>query len=368
MATPFPLTIRAGSRALDRIRTHGLQPADVALVPGAAGGPKGLGIAGLDRAIFCDWLPSAPRVRHLVGASIGAWRFAAACCRDPAPVLRAFVEAYTTQTYPRSANANFVSTAARGMLADLFQGREAEILSSPWNRLHVLAVRGRWPLTRDSRFHTPVGFGLAAMANLVSRRYLAGFIERAVFIDSRDPPPFMPVGDLTAPPARGMRFDAFHTHTIHLDAENLNAALLASASIPLVLEGVPDIPKAPPGVYWDGGIVDYHLHLPYHQADGLVLYPHFTDRIIPGWLDKGLPWRQARGQWLENVVLVCPSREYLATLPHGKLPDRKDFRAFLGDDAARMKAWRRSIAESERMGDAFLEFVRDPGRYEVAPL
>ena len=39
------------------------------------------------------------------------------------------------------------------------------------------------------------------------RRHLAGFIERAVFIDSRDPPPFLPVGDLTAPPARAMRFE-----------------------------------------------------------------------------------------------------------------------------------------------------------------
>ena len=40
----------------------------------------------------------------------------------------------------------------------------------------------------------------------------------------------------------------------------------------------------------DGGIIDYHLHLPYHRAQGLVLYPHFIDRIVPGWLDKALPW------------------------------------------------------------------------------
>ncbi len=33
------LTLKAGRRALARIRERGLQPADVGIVPGAAGGP-----------------------------------------------------------------------------------------------------------------------------------------------------------------------------------------------------------------------------------------------------------------------------------------------------------------------------------------
>ncbi|HRE15173.1 MAG TPA: hypothetical protein PLD37_13345, partial [Usitatibacteraceae bacterium] len=55
------LSIRAGSRALERIRRHGLDPADVAVIPGAAGGPKALGLHGLDLALFGEWLPRAPR-------------------------------------------------------------------------------------------------------------------------------------------------------------------------------------------------------------------------------------------------------------------------------------------------------------------
>src|SRR5207244_4574560 len=94
------LTIRAGARAMQIIKRDGLDAAMVEIVPGAAGGPKGLGIAGLDRAIFGEWLAAAPRVRHLIGASIGAWRFAAACCPDPVAMLRAFAEAYTRQSYP----------------------------------------------------------------------------------------------------------------------------------------------------------------------------------------------------------------------------------------------------------------------------
>jgi hypothetical protein len=230
-------------------------------------------------------------------------------------------------------------------------------------------VRGRWPLTRDSSLHTSVGFGLAAMANAIGRRHLARFIDRTVFLDARDRPPFMAVGDLAAPAAaRALRFDAFHTHMVTLDRENLSDALLASASIPMVLEGVPNIARAPAGVYWDGGIIDYHLHLPYHRAEGIVLYPHFTDRIIPGWLDKGMPWRRARGEWLDNVVVVAPSHDYVSRLPNAKLPDRKDFRRYAADDSGRVAAWRRAIGESERLADAFLEFARRPDPARVAPI
>jgi len=363
------LTIRAGPRAAEKIRAHGLDPAMVEIVPGAAGGPKGLGIAGLDRAIFGEWLPSRPRVRHLIGASIGAWRFAAACCKDPARALEEFARLYTEQTYPPRPSRRFVSQAARDMLGTLFNGREDEVLSSPWHRLHILTVRGRWPLTRDSGLHTSLGFGLCAMANVIGRRHLARFIDRTVFLDARDRPPFMPVGDLLATAAAPpLRFDAFHTHTVTLDAGNLGDALLASASIPMILEGVANIARAPAGIYWDGGIIDYHLHLPYHHAEGIVLYPHFTDRIIPGWLDKGMPWRRARGEWLDNVVVVAPSTEYVSRLPNAKLPDRKDFARYAGDDAGRMAAWRKSIAESERLAEAFMEFVRRPDPARVLPL
>jgi len=353
------LTIRAGRRALERIRAHGLDPSDIEIVPGAAGGPKGLGIAGLDRAMFGEWLPSAPGVRHLIGASIGAWRFAAACRSDPVAALEEFAQAYTEQRYPRKPTRRFVSDAAREMLAGLFRGHEDEILAHPHYRLHIITVRGKWPLTRDSSLTTSLGFGMAAMANTIGRRHLARFMDRTIFHDAREHPAFFRTGS---------RFDAFHTHEVTLERGNLVQALLASAAIPLVLEGVADIPSAPRGVYWDGGIIDYHLHLPYHRSKGLVLYPHFVDRIVPGWLDKAMPWRAARGEWLDNVVLVSPSREYVANLPHGKLPDRGDFVRFEGDDAGRMKYWRIAIAESARLGDEFLEFTRRPDPARVAPL
>ena len=73
------LQIHAGPRAAAVLRERGLRPQDVHLVPGAAGGPKGLVLNPLDRYVFGHWLVDAPQVVHLVGASIGAWRLACAC-------------------------------------------------------------------------------------------------------------------------------------------------------------------------------------------------------------------------------------------------------------------------------------------------
>ena len=143
------------------------------------------------------------------------------------------------------------------------------------------------------------------------------------------------------------------------EAERAIAAI-ASGSIPMVMEGVRDLPGAGAGTYRDGGLLDYHLDLPYSGED-IVLYPHFTDRVIPGWFDKGLPWRRGDTSRLQDVLLLAPSREYLARLPFGKLPDRNDFKRFMGDDPGRRKYWRTAMDESRRLGDEFLELAANGG-------
>jgi len=166
------ITLRAGPRALARLKSHGLAAADIAVVPGAAGGPKALGLNGLDLALFGDWFPKAPRVRHLIGASIGAWRFAAACRSDAAQGLRELARLYAEQRYPPRPGAALVTRKVREMLRELFEGHEAAILSNPAYRLHILAVRGRGLLARDAGIRRTVGFGAAAFANFAGRRHL----------------------------------------------------------------------------------------------------------------------------------------------------------------------------------------------------
>ena len=348
------MIIRAGPRALAHIREHGLRAQDVEIIPGAAGGPKALGLQGLDVALFGEWLPRAPRVRHLLGASIGAWRFACAAQKNPAQSLRRFAELYVAQHFPAPISKRYVTQCCQEMVRELFNDTAEGILNHPYYRLSILAVRGRGMLARETR-GTIGGLVAAAAANSVSRAQLRHFFSRVVFHDAREK---LPILHTDGHPSAEKNFDTFHTDYIPLSKENFSPALLASGSIPTVLEGVTDIPGAPTGTYWDGGIIDYHIHWPYQRAKGLVLYPHFTDNIIPGWLDNSLPWRKAKGEWLDNVVLISPSAEYLARLPYGKLPDRNDFKKFIHEPQARMRYWRTAITQSERLGQEFLELTR----------
>ncbi|AXA94405.1 patatin-like phospholipase family protein [Massilia sp. YMA4] len=346
-----PITIRLGARARQRITQEGLQAADVAIVPAAAGGPKGLILHGIDTWLFGEWLANAPRERRLIGASIGAWRMAASALADPVAAHRRLAHHYTHQTYPAKVDAAYVTRNVRGILDEALGGHGGEALSNPWYRLSVITARGIGPLaqTRGVRWREMAGFLLAAAGNAVARARLARAMERVVFHDARDDSAWL-----------RERFDPFGTQFAALSEDNLRVALLASGSIPLLLEAVTDIPGAPAGTYWDGGLIDYHLHLPYQRDAGLVLYPHFSDHIVPGWLDKSMPWRRARDAALDNVVLVAPSPSFLARLPNRKMPDRGDFKHYGQDHASRIRDWSFAIGESERLAEALARWVEKP--------
>ncbi|PRB81306.1 hypothetical protein [Pseudomonas sp. MYb185] len=337
------LTIRAGTRALQHIRSAGLQPADVHLIPGAAGGPKALGIQGLDIALFGDWLPQAPQPRSLIGASIGSWRFASVCLPDPVAGLQRLGELYTQQRFPKGISVAEISRRCAQMLDQLLQDQEQHILGNPLYHLNIMVVKSLRLLQHDHPSRLGLGLGGVAGSNLLGRRHLKRWFERVILHDERLLPPLDELQD-------------FVTSYVTLNTDNLRPALLASGSIPMVMQAVTDIPGASQGVYRDGGLLDYHLDLPW-RAPGVVLYPHFIDRVVPGWFDKALPWRKANAGQIADVLLLAPSPAYLARLPHGKLPDRRDYRRFIRDDQGRENYWRRAMAESQRLGDEFLELV-----------
>ncbi len=93
------LQIFAGPRALTRVRERGLAASDVRVIPAAAGGPKGLTLLPLDRFLFGEWLPRSAQPVDLIGASIGAWRMAAAALTDPADALESLQHAYIHQDF-----------------------------------------------------------------------------------------------------------------------------------------------------------------------------------------------------------------------------------------------------------------------------
>jgi len=353
------LRIYAGPRALKQLRERGLQPADVVMVPAAAGGPKGLILNALDQYLFGDWLPRAGHTVHLLGASIGAWRMASACLDDPARALQRMAHDYIHQRYlhaPGKAPAlAHVSETFGAQLRQHFGGRELQVLRHPRYRLHVFTSRGRHILGRQGPLRTPLGYLGAYATNALSRRAMGGWLERVVFSDAREP---LPLG-----------LQGFPTHRLPLSAANLQPAVLASCSIPFWLDAVRDIPGAPIGAYWDGGITDYHLHLDYASLPaGLVLYPHFQKAIVPGWLDKGLKHRHRATAALDNLVVLAPDRAWIASLPNAKLPDREDFRRYIDDVPARIAAWQRAVAESVRLADEFAALLTRGGAIEAEPL
>jgi hypothetical protein len=337
----------------------------------------------LDRFIFGEWLAKSEHPVHLVGASIGAWRMAAACLDAPVAALERLEHDYVHQSYDLPAGrkrpaAAHVSQRFAQTLASFYEGRVHEVLQHPRYRLHIVTSRGRRLLGREHPVATPVGYLAAFLTNALHRKAMGAWLERVVFSspDADGACAALPfgVGD-------------YRTRQVPLNAANFMSALQASCSIPFVLQAVHNIPGAPPGAYWDGGITDYHLHLNYPAAqaaiktraaqamdtgargqNGIVLYPHFQKSVVPGWLDKSLKWRHSATHHLDTMLLLAPSPEWIKTLPNGKLPDRQDFTHYGNDLAGRVKAWTTACSASAQLVDEFAAWLERPDPARIMPL
>ena len=376
------LQLFAGPTALAAIAAKGLQPGDVCTIPAAAGGPKGLLLGPMDRFLFGEWLTNSSQPIDLVGASIGAWRMATACLVNPVASFERLEHDYIHQHYElapgqKRPTAEFVSETFGKNLQAFYGGRVQEVLEHPRYRLHIVTSRGRHLLGTEHGLRTPVGYLGAFLTNAVHRKSMGAWLERVVFSGADAVLPGAPMARL--PFATG----DYRTRQVALSEANFSAALQASCSIPFVLRAVHNIPGAPPGAYWDGGITDYHLYLDYPGAHssgrfameniaghamntgasapkGIVLYPHFQKSVIPGWLDKSLKWRHHATHHLDTMLLLAPNPDWVKTLPNGKLPDRTDFTHYGNDLAGRVKAWTTACKASEQLVEEFAQWLERP--------
>jgi len=355
------LHLHAGPKALAHIREHGLRPDHIGVIPGAAGGPKGLILGPLDRFIFGEWLPQSNQPVDLVGASIGAWRMATACLNDSVTAFHELERAYIQQHYEvlpgeKKVTAQQVSDAFGANLSHFYGGRIDQVLQHPRYRLHIVTSHGRHVLHREHPLATPLGYAGAFLSNVLHRRALGAWLERVVFSGEH----------------HALPFDAndFRTRQIALTEGNFMPALQASCSIPFALKAVHDIPGAPTGAYWDGGITDYHLHLNWTAPTqgperALVLYPHFQQQVVPGWLDKALKWRHGASAFLDHTLVLAPNPEWVKTLPNGKLPDRKDFMTYAQDFPGRVKVWQAAVQASAQLAQEFSQWLAAPDPMQV---
>jgi len=333
------LTFKAGEGALKSIKTHGFDISSIGTIAGASGGAKWLVLSQLDRAILTNLLPRLKGPVHLLGTSIGSWRFSCYAQNDPVAAIDRFETAYIEQSFTERPDIHEITAKSREII-DVVLGENgvAEILGHPVLRTHMMAVRCRHILASEKRWLLTLGLLTAAGLNLVSRKTLGMFFERALFYDARDLPPFFDVG-------------GFPLQQINLTARNLEDAIVATGSIPLVLSGVADIDGAAKGVYRDGGIIDYHHDLPHSSDERFTLYPHFYGHIVPGWFDKNLSWRGPQPKHVDRTILVSPSDEFVSRLPNGKIPDRTDFVNY--SPTERVAAWRACTEACKELADDF---------------
>ena len=341
-----PLVLRAGPTARKMLQEDGFDPANVDMVVAASGGPKWQVLSGLDRVLF----PLLRNVQRsspldLVASSIGSWRMACLAHDDPSGAIARFEEIYLDQHYSAKPSTDEITAEAERLLDALLGKQGANEITNSWARLHVIVARCKGLLKSESPAVQMAGLGLFAAGNVISRRTLGWHVERVILAADIAASPFRTLSDLP-------------TRHAPLDAGNAREALLASGAIPLVFKGR-EIPHAPGGIYRDGGLIDYHPAFDFGSEEGLVLYPHFYDEIIPGWFDKKLPWRRGGGRNFDRVLMLAPSDEFIAALPGGHVPDRKDF--YTHDDATRERNWRGVLDASRRLGDDFLELVEQGG-------
>lgn len=337
------LDVYAGAEAQAVIRKNGFLADNFSAMLGASGGPKWFVLAGLDRVIVPEFLSRATNTIDIIGTSAGAFRAACLTQNDPKAAIDRLAHHYSRTTYSEKPTPTEISDSARHILRVMLgeQG-VSDILNNAQFKAHFITARSKGLDKYPNKYAQMIGLLCSAACNSFSRSTIKTFYERVTF-GVRDL-------DFSCPAELGNTYVA-------LNQNNLEDALVASGSIPMVMDGVEDISDAPRGMYRDGGIIDYHFDFTIQAPDspsGLVLYPHFYKKPIPGWFDKGLKYRKTHPSSYANVVMLVPSDEFIAKLPFGKISDRNDFVNL--DAATRIKYWQTILSETDRLGELFMQW------------
>ena len=331
------LEIYAGDTALKTIKDKGFSPELFTSFLGASGGPKWFTLYALDKYIFGDFFTNKRQELNLIGSSVGAFRTACFAQKDPVAAIERLAQNYRETTYSDKAKPEEVSTKAVEMMDAIFgKSGEQEIVDNSHFKAHFIVAKCNGLVASENKFIQGLGLVKSYLNNRISRPRLNKQYERYIFESANSEL------QLNDP-------DNISTTRLPFSTANIRNALLASGSIPLVMEGISHIENSPKGMYRDGGIVDYHFDFEI-QNSGLTLYPHFSSTLKAGWFDKNLS-RKVRMKHYDNTVLLCPSAKFIATLPHQKIPDRNDFVVMKREQ--RMDYWLQVMKESEKLAEAF---------------
>ena len=334
------LSIYAGPRALQQILDTGLVADDFDVMLGASGGPKWFTLFGLDKVIVPGFFAGRKKTLDLVGTSAGAFRFACLTQAHPKDAIGILAHEYShTQYKNNNPDMDEVTDSVTSLLEKMLGEKgPQEIIDNPVFKAHLIAVRCHGATASEEKSKLSLGLAKSVARNAVSRRKLGKYFERVVF----------------SAPGSDLKIDDPYyipTEYAQLNAQNVRDVLVASGSIPGIIHGVPHIEGALPGMYRDGGVVDYHFDFNFAHRDGLTLYPHFYSKPIPGWFDK-FTKRRPHASSYDNVVMLAPSESYVAQLPFGKISDRNDFTKIPTQE--RIAYWQTILRQGDKLADDFL--------------
>ena len=336
------LDIYAGRAALEKIQGQGFKQELFTSFYGASGGPKWFTLFGLDKLIFGEFFKDRTTRLNLLGSSAGAFRAACFAQKDPVAAITRMAESYSQTVYSKKAKADEITAKAKEIIDYTMAGHGVdEILANEVIKTHFLVNKVSGLAGCENKLCQSLGLIKSIVLNRFDRKLLASQYQRYVF---KSPSSHLAIKD----------YCGFTTEYVDLSVSNFKQALLASGSIPMIMQGVRDIPQATKGMYRDGGIVDYHFDIDIANRDGLTLYPHFNARPKAGWFDKSLN-RDVQSYNYDNVVMLVPSDEFVQSLPFGKIPDRTDFTTM--DAKPRIKYWQSVLAQTERLAESFDDFI-----------
>jgi hypothetical protein len=303
-------------------------------------------LTGIDRAIIASGLLAGDGRTDgdhrplLVGSSAGGWRALAMACPDPAAAHRELEDGYVEQVFRRGVTPAEISGAYHAMLSRLMTPeRTAHVLRHATVDVALHVARAIGPAGSSRHKVQGAAMVVAAGLNAVSARTMKLFFRRVLLH--------------TSPQRWRVRFDG---EVVQLTEQNLLPAALSTGTIPLYMHAVREIPGASGGRFIDGGLTDYHLNQRYtDDADGIVLFPHFQENIVPNWFDRYLSRRKPSACALDHVLQIYPSPEFVAGLPGGRIPNRDDFIRLIDEPELRIRRWREASAASERLGEQFLD-------------
>jgi len=349
------LTIYAGSNALKTIQAHGFKQELFTNFLGASGGPKWFTLFGLDKYLFGEFFKNRTTELNIVGSSAGAFRAACFAQKDPVAAITRLADKYAHTVYSDKPSVAEISQSAVDMLDHLFgkTGIE-EIINNNTFKAHFIVAKSKGLTSYENKFAQGSGLLASMLLNKVDRKLLAFQYQRYIYRPSSSQ---LKINDPYSLPS----------HYIDFTKDNINKALLASGSIPLVMSGIKNIANSPEGTYRDGGIIDYHFDFTLDTSTlenkssknkddtgELTLYPHFTNQPKAGWFDKNSS-RKVLAKSYDNTVLLVPSAKFIDALPYNKIPDRNDFKNLPAK--ARIKYWLTVLDETDRLADSLNHLI-----------